>query len=366
MSKMVRAAVLVEPGRMELREFPLPEIGDDDALLRVERAGVCGTDAKLYHGESFRKVFPSILGHEILGHVERVGKKMAARHNVQPGDRVVVEAFVPCADCGLCRQGLYRFCKQARSYGFIGANPPQYLWGAFSEFMYVAPNSLLHKIADHVDPKAAVVAASCLANGVRWMRTLGGAAIAKPVVIQGAGSQGLSAVVAAKESGAFPIMVSGLTTDTARLALARELGAHITIDVEKEDLLEIVREATHGELADTVLDVTGNGRAIALSVKLVKPLGTLVCAGTIPGGAPASITTNDIVSKEIRFQGAWSHSFESATQAIRLAETGTYPLEKVISHEFTLEEAEVAVRAMGREIEGLDPIKAAICPAQGA
>jgi len=362
MSKMVKAAVLVEPKRMELQEFPFPEIADDDALLRVERAGVCGTDSKLYHGLSLRKAFPSILGHEILGRVERIGKKMAARHNVQPGDRVVVEAFVPCGDCSFCQQGLYKFCKQARSYGFISADPPQYLWGAFSEYMYVAPNTILHKIADHVDPKAAVVAASCLANGIRWIRTLGGATIAKPVVIQGVGSQGLSAVVAAKESGAFPIIISGLTSDGARLELARELGADIAIDVEKEDVLEIVREATHGELADTVLDVTGNAKAIALSVKLVKPLGTLVCAGTISGGAPAEITTNDIVSKEIRFQGAWSHSFESAKQAIRLAETGTFPLGKIISHEFTLEEAEVAVRAMGREIEGLDPIKVAVRP----
>lgn len=362
MSKMVKAAVLLAPGRMELQEFPFPEIGDDEALLRVERAGVCGTDAKLYHGDSLRKSFPSILGHEILGRLEHVGKKMVASHNVQAGDRVVVEAFIPCSDCSFCREGLYKFCKQSRSYGFVGADAPQYLWGAFSEFMYVAPNSILHKIADHLDPKAAVVAASCLANGIRWMRTLGGAAIAKPVVIQGVGSQGLSAVVAAKESGAFPIIITGLTADAARLALARELGADITVDVEKEDVLEVVREATSGELADTVLDVSGNARAIALSVKLVKRLGTVVCAGTTAGGAPASISTNDIVNKEVRFQGAWSHSFESARQAIRLAETGAYPLEKVISHEFTLEDAEVAVRAMGREIEGLDPIKAAVRP----
>ena len=348
--------------RMELREFPLPETGDDDALLRVERAGVCGTDSKLYHGLSFRKVFPSILGHEILGRVERIGKKMAARHRIEAGDRVVVEAAVPCGDCAFCRQSLYKFCKQARSYGFTGADPPQYLWGAFSEVMYLAPNSVLHKIADHVDPRAAVVAASCLANGIRWMRTLGGATIAKPVVIQGAGPQGLSAVVAAKESGASPIIVTGLTSDVARLALARELGADMSINVEKENVLRIVEEATHGNLAETVLDVTGNAQAIALSVKLVKPLGILVCGGTIAGGAPASIATNDIVSKEIRFQGAWGHSFESAGQAIRLAEQKKYPLEKIISHEFSLEEAEMAVKAMGREIEGLDPIKVAVRP----
>jgi alcohol dehydrogenase len=362
MAKTVKAAVLVEPKRMELREFPFPEIGEDDALLRVESAGVCGTDFKLYHGLSFRKIFPSILGHEILGRIERVGKKMAAHHHVQPGDRVVVEAAVPCGECTFCQESLYRFCRQARSYGFTGVDAPQYLWGAFSEFMYIAPNSVLHKIADHVDSKAAVVAASCLANGIRWTRTLGNATVAKPVVIQGVGPQGLAAVVAAKESGACPILITGLTSDGARLALARELGADISINAEKENVLQVVEEATHGNLADTVIDVTGNAQAIALSVKLVKPLGTLVCGGTIAGGAPASIPTNDIVSKEIRFQGAWNHSFESAGQAIRLAEKKKYPLEKIISHEFSLDECETAVKAVGREIEGLDPIKVAVRP----
>lgn len=362
MAKMVKAAVLLAPRRIEIQEFPLPEISDEDALIQIERAGVCGTDAKLYHGLSFRKVFPSILGHEILGRVVEVGKRMAARHVIQPGDRVVVEAAVPCGDCSFCQQGFYKFCKQARSYGFASASPPQYLWGAFSEYMYVAPNSMVHKIADHVSPASAVVAASCLANGIRWTRTLGGATIGKAVVIQGVGPQGLAAVVAAKESGAFPIVTTGLSADAARLALAREMGADITVNVEKENVVEAVREATRGEMADTVLDVTGNAGAIALSVDLVKPLGTLVCGGTTPGGERVSLLTNDLVSKEIHFQGAWGHSFESVKQAINLAERGTYPLEKVISHEFSLAETDLAVRAVGREVEGLDPIKVAIRP----
>lgn len=362
MAKTVKAAVLVEPGRMELREFPFPEIGENDALLRVERAGVCGTDPKLYHGLGPRKAYPSILGHEILGRIETMGKKMAARSGVKAGDRVIVEAAVPCGDCGFCQQGFYKFCKEARSYGFVEASPPQHLWGAFSEYMYLAPNSKLHKIADDVDPRAAVVAASCLGNGIRWLRTMGGATIGKPVVIQGCGSQGLAAVVAAKESGATPIMVTGLTSDRHRLQLARELGADVTIDVEKEDLVEVVRETTRGEMADTVLDVTGSAKAIPVSVKLVKPLGTLVCGGTTAGGVPVTLSTNDLVFKEVRFQGVWGHSFESAGQAIALAEKKKYPLEKIISHEFSLGESETAVKAMAREIEGLDPIKVAVRP----
>lgn len=358
----VRAAVLVEPKKIELREFAMPEIGDEDAVIRVERAGICGTDPKLYRGLSARNSYPIILGHEILGRIEKMGARMAARAGVAPGDRVIIEAAVPCGDCSFCRHGFYKFCRQARSYGFVQASAPKYLWGAFSEYMYVAPNSMVHKIRDDVPAAAAVVAASSLGNGIRWMRTLGGATIGRPVVIQGVGPQGLAAVVAAKESGAAPIIVTGLPSDRSRLALARELGADICIDVQKDNVEERVKDATGGELADAVLDVTGSAEAIALSVRLVRPMGTLVCGGTTVGGKPVTLSTNDIVSKEIRFQGAWGHSAESVRQAINLAERGKYPLEKIVTHEFSLEEADLAVRAMGREVEGADPIKAALRP----
>lgn len=362
MAKMVKAAALVEPRRIEIREFPFPEIGTDDAVLRIERAGICGTDPKLYRG-SRHTDYPYILGHEILGHIECIGKEMARRHGLKEGDRVAIEGSVPCGHCTRCEQGLFKFCKHRRGYGTkVSAATPPHLWGGFCEYMYVAPNAVIHRVAEHVKSQAAIVAAACLANGIRWVRTIGGASVFKPVVIQGVGPQGLSAVVAAKESGAFPIIVTGLGQDLPRLTLARELGADICINVEKEDVVEAVRNATNGELADTVLDVTGSAQGIALSVQLVKPLGTLVCAGTLPKDGLASIATNDIVHKEIRFQGVAGHSYETTEQAIRLAESGKYPLEKFISHEYSLDETDLAIRAMGREIEGINPIKVAIKP----
>lgn len=363
MAKTVKAAVLVEPKRIEIQEFPLPKLGAEDGLIRIERAGVCGTDPKFYRGTSTTPIYPLILGHEILGRIEEIGSRMAARENLEVGDRVVVESAIPCGECALCHQGFYKFCRRRRGYGTrVGASSPPHLWGAFAEYMYLAPNSVIHKISNRVTAEAAIVAATCLGNGIRWIRTMGGATIGKPVVIQGVGPQGLAAVVAAKESGAFPIIVTGLSKDFPRLTLARELGADLCIDVEKENVVEAVRAATHDELADTVLDVTGSAQAIALSVKLVKPMGTLVLAGTIPGSQPATLATNDIVNKEVRFQGVFGHSSESTVQAIRLAERGKYPLEKFISHEFPLEQADLAIRAVGREVEGINPIKVALKP----
>lgn len=356
-----KVAMLVESRRIEISEFDIPDIGDNDALVRVERAGLCGTDYKLYAGGLARK-YPIIPGHEILGWIERIGPDMAAKEGLKVGDRVVVEASIPCGKCEFCIEGLYRLCVTGRYYGFTAASDAPHLWGAFSEVMYVGPGSLITKVSNDITPEGAIVASSCLGNGIRWMRTVGGAEIGKSVVIQGVGAQGLSAVIAAKESGAYPIIVTGVTADASRFALAKILGADVCINVETEDVVEAVRQATNGELAASVLDVTGSPEAIALSVKLVRTLGTIVCASSVSGNQTSPILTNEIVRKEIRFQGVWTHSLESTKQALRLAETGKYPLEKFISHEFSLDEADKAVRSIGREVSGIDPIKVSIKP----
>jgi alcohol dehydrogenase len=361
MASKTKVAMLVESRRIELDEYDIPNTGENDALVRVERAGLCGTDYKLYAGGLARN-YPIIPGHEILGWIERIGPGMAAREGLKVGDRVVVEASIPCGKCEFCTEGLYRLCVTGRYYGFTEASAAPHLWGAFSEIMYIAAGSLITKISDKITPASAIVASSCLGNGIRWMRTVGGAEIGKPVVIQGVGAQGLSAVVAAKESGAYPIIVTGLGADTARFALAKELGADVCIDVEKANVVAEVRHATNGTMAASVLDVTGSPEAIALSVDLVRPLGTIVCASSVAGNKASSILTNEIVRKEIRFQGVWTHSIESTRQALRLAESGKYPLDKFISHEFPLEEADKAVRSIGREVSEIDPIKVSITP----
>src|SRR5438105_1970475 len=108
------SAVLEAVGKFSLREFALPEIGPDEALLRVEMAGVCRTDASFYHGKTRSHLIPLILGHEILGHIARVGKQAASDYRVQEGDRVVVESSIRCGQCRYCIGGLYQLCDNRR------------------------------------------------------------------------------------------------------------------------------------------------------------------------------------------------------------------------------------------------------------
>src|SRR2546423_98241 len=105
-----RAMGLEDVERMQLQTVPLPHIGEDEALLRVEMVGICGTDYKYYHGK-IAAPLPMILGHEILGHLAAIGERAAARYGLRAGDRVAVEGSIPCWACAACQSGQYRFCR---------------------------------------------------------------------------------------------------------------------------------------------------------------------------------------------------------------------------------------------------------------
>jgi alcohol dehydrogenase len=357
-----RAAVLEGPKRMALRELQIPAIGPDEALLRVEMAGVCGTDVKYWSG-ALAAPYPLILGHEILGSIAAIGERAAARYGVTTGDRVLVEGRVPCWSCRWCRSGDHRFCERRRGYGTrTPITEPPGLWGALAEVMYLAPGSIVHRIPRDVSAETAT-AAALLANGIEWLLQKGGAAIGDRIVIQGAGPQGLAATVVAAELGAREIIVTGLARDAARLELARALGAHHTIVADETDVVAEVTRLTDGQLADVVLDVTGSPLAIAASIELVRTLGTLVLAGLTGKDAVTSVKIDRLVWNEIRLQGVYVKGEAAYQKAIEFIERAgdRYPLDRIVSHRYPLEEAEAAIlAAAGSAPDGF--VKAAVVP----
>lgn len=362
MSPKEYSAVVEEPRKIVLREFDIPTIGEEDALLKIEMTGVCGSDPGIYKGRG-KEFFPLILGHEILGHIDKIGDKASKRYGVKPGDRVIVESTISCGSCYYCITGNYKFCEKGSYYGTrMSARTPPHLWGAYGQYMYIAPGSIVHKISPDVPAEAAVLTNAVIANGIHWLRILGGASPGNAVVIQGSGPQGLAATIAAKESGASPIIVSGLSKDAERFKLAREFGADICIDVQKEKIVERVSQITLGRMADVVLDVTGNPQGILNSVELVRKQGTLVCAGITGPETVTPLLMDRIVFREVKLQGAFTCSYQAVLAAIKLVESRKYPLEKMVTHKFSLKEAEKALSFVGGEVPGSLPIKAVIVP----
>lgn len=361
----VLAAVLEAPERLVLREFERPRVREDDALLAVELAGICGTDWKIYHGKLAYRL-PLIMGHEILGRVAELGAGFAERTGLRVGDRVVVDMSVPCWACSECRGGDYRFCERGEQRVAYGtrtpATAPPHLWGAFAALMYLAPGSVVHRISHDVPAEAAVLS-SVVANAIQWVQMVGGVKYQDVVVVQGCGPQGLAAAVVARECGADKVIVSGLSRDAERLALARELGADATVDVERDDLREVVRELSGGRMADVVVDVTGSPAATAAAVALVRKQGTVVVGGLSGNDALAPINIDSLVFNQVRLQGVYTKGSRAIEAGIRLIESRKYPLERMVTHRYPLERAAEAIRAIGGETPGVYPIKAAIAPA---
>ncbi|MFH0913798.1 MAG: zinc-binding dehydrogenase [Chloroflexota bacterium] len=352
--------------KIEPWEFDIPEIGENDGLLRVTMVGVCSSDAKNFYGAPTRpeSAFPLIMGHEINGVIERLGSKAAARWGVKPGDRVIVVATSGCGHCLTCVRGMPEYCRQPEAIGYgyrTSCRIPPHLWGGYGQYLYLHPGAIVFPFHTDLPDEAAVLVGAAIGNAVHWVRQAGQVSLGDAVVVQGAGPQGLCATAIARECGASPIIVTGLSRDRARLAMAAEFGADYTIDVEKEEVVSRVRELTRGNMADLVIDVSGSPAGVPVSIELVRPMGTVVY-GSLTGAKKAELVTDKLALNEIRYQGVFSHNAKSALEALRLAETRKYPFEKLVTHKLPLKEAERGLALVYGKVEGESPIKVVLEP----
>jgi threonine dehydrogenase-like Zn-dependent dehydrogenase len=345
MATTSKAAVLLDTEKMEIQEIPIPEIGPDDGLLRVEVCGVCGADVAPYQGDFHNFFFPPvILGHEVVGVVERIGANAAKRWGVKEGDRIIIEEPLPCGTCDWCLAGHYQGCDAPR-YGAKSTKDAPSLWGGYSEYMYLDPRALVHKMSPSVPLEIAPLFVP-ISNGIYWAQEIGGAGVGSTIVIQGPGQHGLGCTIAAKEAGCGCIIVLGLARDKHRLDLAKQFGAHYTIAIDEEDAVARVKEITGGRMASTVVNVTnGAKKALAMSLDLAGIRATIVAAGTAHA-AIEDFMADKIMYKELTIKGVRGRYKKSLLPAISIIESGKYPLEKLATHTFTIDQTEDAIRTV--------------------
>jgi alcohol dehydrogenase len=363
--KQSRAMVVPEPGRMEMRFFDLPEVSETDGLLKVELVGVCGSDPGIFRGKTSRapRPYPLILGHEIVGRIAAMGTEAKKRHGVQEGDRVIIEYAFGCGRCRACQAGRYTLCENFYTYGsMVSCAKPPHLYGAYADYLYIHPRAMVHKVGDDMTPEVAVLVGAVLGNAVRWISRIGGIKVGQCAAIVGPGQQGLAAVVAAKESGASPLVIVGRERDRARLDMALRFGADLAINADQEDPADTLSCLTNGRMADVVMDVTGHPSGAETALELAGLGATVVLPGLYGKGVKVPLELDRAVVNELRLLGAYSQDFESVEAAVKIARTGRYPLADMISHRFPLERAEQAVRLVGGECRGDLPLKVLIDP----
>jgi threonine dehydrogenase-like Zn-dependent dehydrogenase len=353
LAQKVLAAVRTGPQKTEFREFDLPEIPEDAALLRMEVAGICGTDVKFYAKPPIDD--PVVMGHENIGVIAKAGRTFQKRRGLREGDRVFPEHYVGCMHCAHCHRGDYRLCiatdwrknPEGIRFGYTSARRAPHLWGGFAQYMYLPWNAVLHKVPDGLSPERAGVVTP-MANGIQWALFDCGVGYESRVLVQGPGQQGLSQVVACKQAGASLIIVTGTAKDAKRLEVAKQLGADHVINVDEADPLERIAAITAGEGVDVALDCTAGAGTVPvlLGIEALKRKGgTLLVQGDV--AEFPNFPLGKIANKYITIKAARGHNYASCELALQQLTSDRFPLDLLTTHRFGLNDTDAAIKAVG-------------------
>lgn len=325
-----------EDGNVEIRDIPKPDLKPDQVLLRVKAVGVCGSDIHMWREHhSWEIKLPLVLGHEFSAVVADAGQQVTG---FKPGDRVTCETAAQiCGRCTYCLAGEYNLCPHRLGYGALAD-------GAFTRFITARPQ-ILHHLPDNVPfEHAALTEPICVAYNALVEKT-----VIKPgdtVVIQGPGPIGIMALQVARLRGAGTLIMLGTDADVTRLAVAAELGAHHTLNVQQDDALALVQSLGEGFGADLVIDCTGVSQALQQSLALVRPNGRITKIGW--GPQPLDFNLDPLVGKAVTLQGSFSHTYRTWERVLHLLSTGQINLKPVIGGLYPLAKWQEAFQAMER------------------
>lgn len=358
-----RAAVLEAPESIAIRNYPYPTLTRPGAIVRVEGAGICGTDPKMFRGVVGRE-FPVVLGHEIVGYVADIDEGTGRSWGVAVGDRVAVVPFISCWSCRDCRAGDYKECLAKRTLGVDPCDSGyEFSWGGYADYVSLPEQAIVYPVASEIPIESAVCATGPLANGIEWGVLKPGTRPGDKVLVQGCGPQGLCVLLAALMAGG-DVTITGRSVDKARLELARSWGASNVIDVESHDLRATAEVATNGDFYDIVVDATGSRSAVGDSVRLVRSGGTVVLAGVLEGEGSLDLAYNEALFRSIVLRFVRSKNAEAIRRAMDLLPVASKRLETLTTHHFSLDEAATAMRVASGQLpsERNEYIKGVILP----
>ncbi len=370
MKTTVRAAVLERPGKIELREFPMPKLGSGGAIARMLVSGVCGTDKHSYRGESVQYKgtkneinlpYPIIQGHENVMVIEEIDALGAKRLEfdgavLRPGDRVTMCPDVVCGECWYCKNmPTYPWCERMQfSYGNMrSCNEGKHLYGGFAEYVYIEPGTRLYKIPDGLPDRVAVLAevmaVTYTLDKAKEFNSfsLEGFNFNDAVVVQGVGPLGLAHIIKARMMGAGKIIATDISD--YKLALAKEFGADVTLNVNattEDERIERVLSETHGRGADLVVECVGRPHVVPEGLRMLRKAGMYLEPGNFVDCGETPINIHEICSKNLRIIGMSNHAHNGYRASMEMMERSLnwFPWDRFISHVFPLERAEEAVR----------------------
>ena len=351
--KTAHVAMLTELKHFDIKEFPIPEVGDDDILVKVEGCGVCGTDAHEFKVDPFGLI-PVALGHEGTGEIVKMGKnvkKDSAGKDVKVGDKIVT--------CMIFKDNpditMYDLNKQnvggADVYGLL-PDDDCHLNGWFSDYILIrgALGSTFFNVSDlDLDSRILIEPCAVLVHAVERAKTTGILRFNSRVVVQGCGPIGLICIAVLRTMGVENIVA--VDGNEQRLEFAKRMGAEKSVNFMNykgvEALAGAVEEAFDGHLADFAFQCTGNPHAHSNIYKMIRNGGGLCELGFFINGGDATINPHfDLCSKEITLVGSWVYTlrdYVTTFDFLKRAQAIGLPIKELITHKFPLEEINEAL-----------------------
>ena len=320
---MMKAAVYNGLKDLRITEIPIPEIGENDVLVKVKACGICGTDIHIYEGAEGAAacVPPTVLGHEFSGVIDKIGKSVTG---LKVGDRVVVDPNDQCGYCEFCKSGIGHYCENMIGYGTTAD-------GAFAEYCAVRAKQV-YKISDSLSFEVASLAepVSCCLHGADLAGILPGST----AMIIGGGPIGLIMMQLVKLAGANTIIL--LEPVESKRKIAKSLGATLTIDPISEDVQAILDQNGIKNI-NTVVECVGLKNTMLDAIRFAGKCGTVVLFGLTAPDCEISIKPFEIFKKEIKITASYINPY-TMDRAISILQSGAIQADPIIAGTLPLDE----------------------------
>ncbi len=330
MSKMMKAAVQEKPNKLVVQEVPVPEISDDEVLIKVKYTGICGTDHSIYTGKYSADCLPLIPGHEFSGVVEQAGKNA---RGISEGDRVTADINMSCGHCFYCKRGQKLLCPEFTQLG-IHTN------GTYAEYVkapweqvHILPESLPLLRGAYVEPLSCVIHSAKAA----------GLTMGSSLAILGSGL-GIPYGLLAKHLGVTTVILIG--RNKQKLELAKSMGVDNVISTKDVDPVEYVQEMTEGRGADCVVEMVGKPETYELAWRMVRPGGTLAAFGITAPDDIMRLKPVDVVLGERKIVGSCAGVGNDWPDAIQFMSSGRIVPDPLFSKIVPLEKLEAAIEEL--------------------
>jgi len=324
------AKIKPAPG-LWLVDAPMPAVGLNDVLIRVDRAGICGTDVHIYQWDAWAQAtipVPMVVGHEFVGEIVEVGGNVK---DFFPGDVVSAEGHVVCGRCRNCLAGRRHLCKDTCG---IGVNRP----GAFAEFISVPMTNVWHHKPD-VDLDVAAIF-DPFGNAVHT--ALSFPVLGEDVLVTGAGPIGIMAAAVARHAGARFVVITDL--NDYRLELARRMGVTVAMDVRHQTLADVQRQLGMAEGFDVGLEMSGNPTAFRDLLANMCHGGRIALLGIPP--APVAIEWSQVIFNMLTIKGIYGREMYETWYKMTVMLQSGLDIRPVITHRFPFTEFEQGFRTM--------------------